>query len=83
MITPRDSASAPELYDAVAVQDLNIQAPQVDVSAMTAAAVALSGPGGPRQGATETLLSSPQGAAGYDIDTGFASGWDTNVEPGG
>lgn len=85
MITPSDSPSAPGLYDAVPVQNTDIQAPQGDVSGAFHAATALTAPGGPRQAATETLLQSPQGFAveGYDIDTGFAAGWDTNVEPGG
>ena len=85
MITPADSASAPAQYSEVPVTAQDIQAPQADLSAATAAAVALSSPGGPRQSMTETLMQSPQGfaIAGYDIDTGFAAGWDTNVEPGG
>ena len=90
MITPRDTPSAPAEYDAVAVQDMNIQAPQTDISGAFNAANALAGSGvlypiGPRQSMTETMLSSPQGFAveGYDIDAGFAAGWDTNVEPGG
>lgn len=90
MITPSDSPSAPGLYDAVPVQDANIQAPQADLSAEFNAANAVAGAGflypqGPRQAMTEALLSSPQGFAveGYDIDSGSAPGWPTNVEPGG
>jgi len=90
MITPRDTPSAPAQYDAVPVQDMNIQAPQEDLAATFDAANALAGAGvlytqGPRQAQTEVLLSSPQGFAseGYDIDAGYAAGWDTNVEPGG
>lgn len=90
MITPSDSPSAPAEYDAVPVQDLNIQAPQGDLSGVFDAANAVAGagvlyPSGPRQAQTEVLLSSPPGFAteGYDIDAGSASGWPTNVEPSG
>jgi hypothetical protein len=90
MITPSDSASAPAEYNAVPVQDMNIQAPQDDLSGVFNAANAVAGAGvlypqGPRQAQTETLLSSPQGFAteGYDIDAGSAPGWPNNVEPGG
>lgn len=88
MITPSDSASAPEQYAAMPVQDMNIQAPQDDLSAALAAAGALAGAGviypqGPRQAETETMLSSPPGFAteGYDIDAGYASGWPNDIEP--
>jgi hypothetical protein len=85
MITPSDSASAPAQYDAVPVQGTDIQAPQQDLSGTFAAATALAAPGSERQTMTESLLSSPPGFAteGYDIDSGFAAGWDTNVAPGG
>lgn len=90
MITPSDSPSAPEQYDAVPVQEFNIQAEQPSLAKPfnAANAVAAAGvlyPQGPRQAMTETLLTSPQGFAveGYDIDAGSAAGWDTNVEPGG
>lgn len=90
MITPSDSASAPSQYDAVPVQDMNIQAPQADLSGAFNAANAVAGAGvlypvGPRQAQTETLLSSPQGFAieGYDIDAGSTSGWPSNIEPSG
>ena len=90
MITPSDSPSAPGLYEAVPVQNTDIQAPQADLSGTFDAANAVAGagvlyPAGPRQAQTEVLLSSPQGFAteGYDIDAGSTSGWPTNVEPGG
>jgi hypothetical protein len=90
MITPSDSASAPEQYAAVPVQEFDIQAPQADLSAPFGAANAVAGAGvlypqGPRQAMTEALLTSPQGFAveGYDIDAGGEAGWPTNVEPGG
>jgi hypothetical protein len=85
VITPSDSVSAPELYAAVPVQDANIQAPQSDLAGAFDAATSLAGPGGARQVMTEALLASPSGFAtgGYDIDAGFAAGWDSNVEPGG
>lgn len=90
MITPSDSASAPEQYDAVPVQDFNIQAEQPSLAKQFTAANSVAGagvlyPAGPRQAQTEGLLSSPQGFAveGYDIDAGSSSGWPTNIEPGG
>ena len=88
MITPSDSPSAPELYNAVPVQDMNIQAPQADLTGAFNAANDLAGAGvlypvGPRQAETEVLLSSPQGFAteGYDIDAGYAGGWPNDIEP--
>jgi hypothetical protein len=88
MITPSDDASAPAQYDAVPVQDFNIQAEQPSLAKAFSAANAVAGagvlyPAGPRQAQTETLLSSPQGFAteGYDIDAGSASGWPNDIEP--
>lgn len=66
MITPADSASAPDQYAAVAVQSMNIQAEQQDLSAVTAAAV--SEANGPRQDQAAVLLhgdDSPSVTAGY------------------
>jgi hypothetical protein len=90
MITPSDSPSAPELYSAVPVQDVNIQAPQQDLHAEFNAANDAAGAGvlypqSDRQKQTEALLSSPQGFAveGYDIDAGSAAQWPRNIEPGG
>lgn len=90
MITPSDAASAPQQYDAVPVQEFNIQAEQPSLAKPFAAATSVAGAGvlypqGPRQAATEALMTSPQGFAveGYDIDSGSAAGWPTNVEPGG
>jgi len=85
MITAADDASAPGPYDAVPVQGMNIQADQPDLAGAVNAATAMAAPGSARQAMTETLLSSPPGFAteGYDIDSGFSAGWDTNVEPGG
>lgn len=61
-----------------------------DLSALAAAAEALSGPGGPRQSAAEQLLYSPQGfssgggTSGYDITYGFSGepdeSWANNVQ---
>lgn len=81
MITPADSPGAPELYNAVPVSQVNILAPQQDLSGMVAAATALAN--GPRQAQTEMLLSSPQGFAGqgYDIDAGYSGNWPNDVEP--
>ena len=88
MITPADSPSSPEDYNAVPVSMTNIQAPQEDLTGLVNAAGAIAGAGivypqGPRQAQTETLLSSPQGFAteGYDIDAGYAQGWPNDVEP--
>ena len=88
MITPSDSPSAPALYDAVPVQDMNIQAPQVDLTGVFNAANAAAGAGvlypmSERQMETRTLLESPQGFAseGYDITGGYAGTWGTDKEP--
>jgi hypothetical protein len=88
MITPSDDASAPAQYDAVPVQEFNIQAEQPSLAREFGAANAVAGagvlyPAGPRQAQTETLLSSPQGFAteGYDIDAGFSGRWPNDVEP--
>lgn len=90
-VTPADSPSSP-LYGDVTphgqgTAPYNVEAPLDDLSGMTAAAVALSGPGGPRQAETETLLSSPQGFGEQDIDAGWSggggNGWPANVEPSG
>lgn len=85
MITPSDSPSAPAEYDAVPVQDMNIQAPQADLGKAFNAATSVAGPDGPRQAQSEALLSSPQGFAsdGYNIDAGGSAGWSTDVEPSG
>ena len=94
-ITPSDTPSAPAQYEAVTPHGqgpapYNIQAEQADLTGLVNAAGSLAGAGvvypqGPRQAETEVLLSSPQGfgVEGYDIDAGYASGWDANVEPGG
>jgi hypothetical protein len=98
VITPSDSASAPEQYAAVpphgqGTAPYDVQAPQDDLSGLVADAGALGGAGvvypqGPRQQQTETLVQSPPGFAqdGYDIDAGYhdggGDGWPANVEPG-
>jgi hypothetical protein len=88
MITPSDSASAPEQYAAVPVQPMDIQAPQGDLSAALDAAGSLAGAGvlyphGPRQQEAEALLSSAQGYGEFDVTAGFTGDWPGNVEPGG
>jgi hypothetical protein len=93
MITPSDTPSSPADYAAVAVQPMDIQAPQDDLSGLCAAAERLTGAGvlypqGPRQAATEALLKSPQGYADFDITAGYSSGggdngWPNDVTPGG
>lgn len=92
-VTPADSPSAPALYDAVTphgqgTAPYDVEAPLDDLGGMTAAAVALAGPGGPRQAMTETLMHSPQGFGEQDVDAGWSggggdSGWPANVAPPG
>jgi hypothetical protein len=88
MITPSDSASAPAEYNAVPEQDMNIQAPQDDLSGAFNASIAVAGSGvlypqGPRQAQTEALLTSPRGFGAYNIDAGSAPGYDADVAPSG
>lgn len=84
MITPPDSPAVPGEYAAVPVQPMNIQAPQEDLAAMVQAAVALAGPGGPRQQESETLLS---GADSAHVTAGYSGGggedWSSEVQPRG
>lgn len=88
MITPSDSASAPEQYAAVPVQGADIQAPsdEAAVSAQFSASIHDAGSGvlypqSERQRQTETLMTSAQGYGEQDIDGGSAFGWPNNVEP--
>jgi hypothetical protein len=90
MITPSDSASAPEQYAAVPVQSMDILAPQQDLAATLDAANALTGSGvlypqGPRQAATEALLSSPAGFGEFNVTAGYSGGggedWPGDVSP--
>lgn len=83
MITPGDSPSSPENFAGVTPHGrgpapYDIQAPQADLSAVTAAAMseAMS-----RQPPTEALLSSPQGYRDFNITAGFA-GSDGETWPG-
>ena len=80
MITPADSASSPEDYNAVPVTQQDIQAPQEDLHAVTAAAIseAMS-----RQPAAVALLQSPQGYGEFDITGGYTGSWPANTEPSG
>lgn len=102
-VTPADSPSNPSGYAQVAPAGrgpapYDIQAPMADLSPMVADAGALAGAGiiypqGPRQSATETLLSSPagfsagHGTSGYDIQAGWSGsgnedmGWPNDVQP--
>ncbi len=86
MVTPHGRGPAP--YNIQAGND------EAVITAVTNAAGALAGAGivypqGPRQAATESLLSSAQGYGAQDIDAGYPgsaageSGWPVNVEPGG
>ena len=86
MITPADSPSSPSDYAAVAVQPLNIQAPQDDLTGAFNASNAVAGAGvlyaqGPRQVQTEALLESPQGYGAINITAGYAGDWPNNPEP--
>jgi hypothetical protein len=72
----------------VAVQGMDIQAPQGDLTGAFNAANGLTGAGvlypqGPRQAATERLMSSPQGYAEFNITAGFDGGgeWPGDVSP--
>jgi hypothetical protein len=92
-VMPSDTPSSPQNYDSVTphgqgTAPYDVQAPMQDLAAMTAAAVAAAGPGGPRQAQTEALLVSPQGyglPSGSDITAGFnGSGddsWPAMAEP--
>jgi hypothetical protein len=92
VITPSDTPSYPAGYDAVTPHGrgpapYDLQAGQEDLAAMTGAAVALTGPGGPRQAAAEALLGSPQGSGESDVTAGYSGGggedWPGDVEPPG
>jgi hypothetical protein len=94
-VTPADSPSSPAGYAAVTPHGrgpapYDIQAPQQDLSAALEAAGRLAGAGviypqGPRQAATESLMSSAQGYGEFDITPGYTGGgeWPGNIEPGG
>src|SRR5882762_3679212 len=83
-VAPADSPSSPAGYAAVTphgqgTAPYDIQAPQQDLSALTAEAGALAGAGvvypqGPRQAETEMMLSSPAGYGEQDIDAGWSGG---------
>lgn len=83
MITPSDSASAPEQYAAIPVQPADIQAPQDDLSGMADAAKSEAMA---RQPQTERLLSSGQGYGEQDITGGYSGGggedWPSSAGPG-
>jgi hypothetical protein len=90
MIMPSDSPSAPGPYADVPVSQMDIMAPQADLSGVVAQSVAETGP---RQAQTRTLLESPQGfsvgsgTSGYDILGGSSGGggedWPSDVQPRG
>lgn len=75
MVTPHGRGTAP--YD--------IAGPMEDMAGLAAAAQSLTGPGGPRQAASERLLGSPQGMAALDITDGWAGGpgesWPNDIFP--
>jgi hypothetical protein len=78
MITPADSPAAASQYNAVAVQPLDIQAPQADLSGAVSAAMseALS-----RQPQAEAVLNSPQGYGDFDVTGGYTGTWGSAPEP--
>jgi hypothetical protein len=82
MITPSDSASAPEQYAAVSVSGTDIQAPQADLSGAVSASVSEAMA---RQPDTERLLQSPQGYGAFSITSGSSGGggedWPGSVAP--
>jgi hypothetical protein len=94
-ITPQAAPSDPAGYAAVyphgpGPAPYDIQAPMPDVAGPFAGAVAVAGAGvlypmGPRQRATEQLLSSPQGWGAFDITEGFSGepdeAWPNSTEP--
>jgi hypothetical protein len=90
MITPSDSASSPADYASVAVQPVNIQAPQADLSGEFGAANAAAGSGvlypqSERQAETGRLLASPQGYGAFSILGGYSGGggedWPSDASP--
>lgn len=92
-MTPSDSPSAPQQYEAVTPHGrgpapYDILAPQEDLTAAVNAAGALTGAGivypvSARQSEALTMLQSPQGfgSDGYDINTGYHGTWQADVEP--
>lgn len=82
MITPADGPSAPEQYAGVAVSGTDIQAPQEDLSGLTATGVSEAMA---RQPETGQLLESPQGFGAFDITSGTSGGggedWPSDVRP--
>jgi hypothetical protein len=96
-LTPSDSASSPSGFAGVTPHGqgpapYSIQAEMPDLSGQFAGANAVSGGGGlysqgPRQAATEQLLSSAQGYGDFSITAGFSGepgeSWPNNPDPGG
>ena len=82
MITPADSASAPEQYAGVPVQPMDIQAPEGDLSAVCDAAQSEAMA---RQPETRVLLESAQGYGAFSITSGTSGGggedWPGDVSP--
>lgn len=79
-MTPSDSPSAPAQYAAVAVTGQNIQAPQADLSAAVAAAVAAAN--GPRQAQSDALLTDSDE---MNVSAGYSGGggesWTSDPRP--
>jgi hypothetical protein len=98
-VTPHDSPSSPGEYAKVfphgqGPAPYDIQAPLQDLTGLTAAAGNLTGGEegagrlygtGPRQAATQALLSSPEGYGEQDILQGYSGGgggnWPGSTEP--
>ena len=82
MMTPSDTPGAPQEYAAVQESGFDIQAPQGDLSALTAGAQSEAMA---RQPETERLLSSPQGYGAFSITAGSSGGagedWPADVSP--
>ena len=84
--TPTVSAAVPDRYDAVPVQDMDIQAPMEDLAGTFDAANSLAGAGvlysqGPRQAQSQALLESPPGAQAMNVLAGFPDYESADVMP--
>lgn len=76
MITPSDSPSSPSNYAAVPVSQVDIQAPQEDLSAAVEAAGAVAK--GPRQFEAQTLL---HGGDAPNVTAGYSGGGEWPIDP--
>lgn len=100
-VTPADTPSSPSDYAAVtphgqgtAAYDIQADLLDGEITAAMHGSTALAGAGvlypqGPRQAATERLITSPPGYGDFDITAGYPGaaagedGWPTDPTPGG